>query len=269
MNKFAELFKSNEEGMINKFDHYFEIYNRHLEKFFDKEVHVLEIGVYEGGSLQLWKKCFGEASHIYGVDVNPLCKEFEKKDENIKVYIGDQGDRNFLQTLSDDISTIDILIDDGGHTMEQQIATFEVLYPKLSENGVYICEDTHTSYDPYHGGGYQKKDTFIEYCKNLVDKKNAWQSNSSKLNVDEFTKSTHSITFYSGIVVFEKRKVSKPFTVKSGKRILKAEDFQKDTSGKIKVLRFILKKIPFVKTIFRNSKILQNIYGRLNYLFSK
>ena len=269
MNKFAEFFKSNQEGMLYKFDHYFEIYNRHLEKFFEKEVHILEIGVYQGGSLQLWRKCFGKNSHIYGVDVNPLCKEFENEDDNIKVYIGDQGDRDFLQTLCDAIPKIDILIDDGGHTMEQQIATFEVFYPKLSENGVYICEDTHTSYDPYHGGGYRKKYTFIEYCKNLIDKENAWQSNSSKLNVDEFTTSTYSITFYSGIVVFEKRKVSKPFTVKSGKIIFSVEDFQKEISGKIKVLRFILKKIPFVKTTFRNSKILQNIYGKLNYFFSK
>ncbi len=142
-------------------------------------------------------------------------------------------------------------------------------YPKLSENGVYICEDTHTSYDPYHGGGYRKKGTFIEYCKNLIDKENAWQSNSSKLNVDEFTTSTHSITFYSGIVVFEKRMVSKPFTVKSGKIIFSVEDFQKDIDGKIKILRYILKKIPFVKTISRNSKILQNFYGKLNYFFSK
>tara|TARA_B100000902_G_C26852166_1_gene688781 strand:+ start:321 stop:515 length:195 start_codon:yes stop_codon:yes gene_type:complete len=63
--------------------------------------------------------------------------------------------------------------------------------------------------------------------------------------------------------------VSKPFTVKSGKIIFSVEDFQKDIDGKIKILRYILKKIPFVKTISRNSKILQNFYGKLNYFFSK
>ena len=62
-----------------------------------------------------------------------------------------------------------ILIDDGGHTMEQQIVTFEELYDHINDGGIYLCEDVHTSYLEKFGGGYQKEGTFIEYSKKIID----------------------------------------------------------------------------------------------------
>ena len=64
-------------------------------------------------------------------------------------------------------------IDDGGHTMGQQIATFEEMYPKVNENGVFLIEDLHTSYWQSYGGGYRKPGTFMEYAKALTDQLNA------------------------------------------------------------------------------------------------
>lgn len=119
---------------------------------------MLEIEVQNGGSTKMWKDYFsvnGAKVNIYGVDINPKCKEIE--DENIKIFIGSQEDRAFWRDIKKQIPQIDILIDDGGHTMRQQIVTFEEMFPHIKHNGVYWCEDLHTSYwRNFVGGGLSK-----------------------------------------------------------------------------------------------------------------
>ena len=165
MNKLEQYFYSNTGKTIHKWLHYFEIYDRHFSKFIGKEITILEIGVFQGGSLELWSNYFGSKCKIYGIDINPECKKHEN--EQIEVLIGDVEDREFLREVKEKIPKIDILIDDGGHTMTQQIVTFEELYPIISSDGVYLCEDIITSYWEEYGGGYRKKNTYIEYSKNI------------------------------------------------------------------------------------------------------
>ncbi len=167
-NDLLKYFENNPGRLIFKWMHYFEIYDRYFSRFRNREVHVVEIGVAQGGSLQMWKKYFGDYAYIYGVDINKRSKRFEE--ERIKIIIGEQQNRNFLRQMKNQCPRIDILIDDGGHRMLQQINTFEELFPHISENGVYLCEDLHTSYWPQHGGGYRNPNSFIEYSKTLIDK---------------------------------------------------------------------------------------------------
>lgn len=216
MNDLKKYFIENEKNLINKWDHYFEIYDRHFSKYRNKEIVILEVGVSHGGSLQMWKEYFGSKVKIYGVDINPDCKKLEE--EQIEIIIGSQDDRDFLQKLRKQIPKIDILIDDGGHTMKQQIITFEELFPHIRiDGGVYLCEDLHTSYWKDYGGGYKKYDTFIEYSKNFIDYINAWHSlEEHLLNVDSFTRSTHSLHYYDSILVVEKREMKAPVTEKRG-----------------------------------------------------
>jgi hypothetical protein len=95
--------------------------------------------------------------------------------------------------------------------MAQQIATFEELYPHVQPNGVYLCEDMHTSLWPNFGGGYLKKGTFLEYAKGLVDRLFSWHSRDpAALSVSEFTQTTHGIHFYDSVVVMEKRPMERP-----------------------------------------------------------
>jgi len=195
-----------------KWNHYFEIYDRHLRHLKDQKINILEIGISHGGSLEMWNYYFKGNATIYAVDINPECKKFES--DNIKIFIGSQEDESFLKSLKNDIPKIDILIDDGGHTMKQQITTFNTLYDHVTENGLYICEDLHTSYWKNYGGGYKKKRSFIEYSKNFIDKLNAWHSKD--ILADNITRSTHSLHFYDSVLVMEKRKMNKPFDVKSG-----------------------------------------------------
>ena len=160
----------------------------------------------------MWNYYFKNNVNIYAVDVNPECKKFES--DNVKVFIGSQEDASFLKFLKDTIPPVEVLIDDGGHTMRQQISTFEILFEHLQENGIYICEDLHTSYWKYYGGGYKKKRSFIEYCKKLIDSLHAWHSKDIKVNF--FTETIHSLHFYDSMIVIEKRKMSAPYDIKRG-----------------------------------------------------
>lgn len=162
----------------------------------------------------MWKEYFGPNCKIYGIDINPHCKKFEE--DQVKIFIGDQQDRAFLKELAGSIPRIDILIDDGGHTMKQQINTFEELFPHIHEEGVYLCEDCHTSYWDSFGGGYRRRGSFIEYSKNFIDYINAWHSETSKLPVTEFTRSARSIHYYDSVVVIEKKIIDRPSHSRTG-----------------------------------------------------
>lgn len=207
-------FENNDKRLIDKWMHYFDIYERHFQKYRGQEIVIVEIGVFQGGSLQMWKNYFGDKAKIYGIDINPQCKELEE--ENIEILIGSQSDRRFLRELTQKIPKIDILIDDGGHTMEQQIVTFEELYGHIKDDGVYLCEDNHTSYWLKYGGGHRRKGTFIEYSKGLIDQLHAFHSEQSSLKVNEFTRTTNSMHYYDSILVIEKHLREKPIKKTTG-----------------------------------------------------
>lgn len=213
MNDLRKIFSSHEGNTIHKWDHYFEIYDRYFSRYRGKAPVILEIGVYKGGSLQMWQKYFGPDAKIYGVDINPLCKQFEA--ENVEIFIGSQEDRNFLTGIKQKIGKVDILIDDGGHSMRQLKTTFEELYDLVDDNGIYLAEDLHTCYWYQYGGGLNRKSNFIEHTKKMVDVMHQWYYKPNK--VDLFAKCNFAIHFYDSIVVFEKRKIPKPFDIRSGK----------------------------------------------------
>ena len=209
MNDLEKFFYEKGNRNSYKWNHYLEIYDKHLSRFRNNNINILEFGVYDGGSLQMWKKYFGEKSNVFGVDIDKRCKEYEE--DRIKIFIGDQENKDFLLKLSQDIPALDILIDDGGHTMNQQINTFEVMFNHLKFGGIYICEDLHTSYWGRFGGGYNKPNTFIEYSKKFIDDLHRWHSKSIRL--DRSKKSIYSVNYYDSIMVIEKRKNIKPRSI--------------------------------------------------------
>lgn len=204
MNKLETYFYNNRGNLITKWKHYFKAYQRHLGKFENTSSVILEIGVAHGGSLQMWKDFLGPGARIVGADINPAAKAFEE--DQIEIFIGDQEDPEFLASLLEAIPAPDIVIDDGGHTMRQQLTTFNALFPAISEHGVYICEDTHTSYWSSFGGGYRRPGTFIETMKDRVDDINAFHSKEDPevFAVSDFTRSVHGMHFYDSMVVIEK-----------------------------------------------------------------
>jgi hypothetical protein len=239
MNDLEVFFNQHSDRLIDKWNHYFPIYDRHFSRFRGQAVNIVEFGVSQGGSLQMWRDYFGPQATIWGVDINPNCKRFEES--NTKVIIGDQEDRSFLREFAKTLPPIDILIDDGGHTMRQQINTFEELFGKVQSNGVYLIEDLHTSYWKKWGGGYKKSGTFIEYSKNFIDQLNAWHSRQpNKFKVTEFTRTVASAHYYDSVLVLEKKPMSEPTRDRKGNASF--PDYESRSPRFIDRLRSKLKK---------------------------
>lgn len=218
-NPLREYFENNKGRVISKWLHYFDIYHRHFQKYRGSHMTLLEIGVFQGGSMRMWKDYFGHKARIFGIDIDPKCKGME--DEQVKIFIGDQEDRRFLNEVKEQIGEIHIVIDDGGHTVSQQITSFEELYPAVVDGGVYLVEDLHTSYWKEFGGGYKHPGSFIEFSKHLIDQLNAWHSRDHKtFAVDEFTRHTISMHYYDSVLVLEKALRTPPVTKETGGRIV-------------------------------------------------
>jgi cephalosporin hydroxylase len=214
-NPLIEYFDNNPGRMMLKWQHYLDIYHRHLQRFRGTPCTIVEFGVYHGGSLQMWRHYFGEQCRVIGVDINPRLQSLGEP--GIEILIGDQGDRSFLRQLAARVGPIDILIDDGGHTMQQQIATLEELYGAVKVDGVIIVEDTHTSYWREYGGGLRAPMTFMEFAKRLVDELNAWHSRDPQsFAPGGFTRQTQSMHFYDSVVVIEKGPHPQPVQISSG-----------------------------------------------------
>ncbi|MBZ5571214.1 MAG: class I SAM-dependent methyltransferase [Acidobacteriia bacterium] len=195
-NPLQKYFEAHVEGRgIWKWNHYFEAYHRHLNKFVGREVHILEIGVYSGGSLEMWKQYFGPQCKIYGVDIEPACQAYA--DESVRIFIGDQADRDFWKRVKQEVPFLDIVIDDGGHKPHQQIVSLEEMLPHLRPGGVYICEDVQ--------GSSQR---FADYVSGLVHSLNA-TSISKRVGAElasaatPFQAAVHSIHSYPFLTVIE------------------------------------------------------------------
>lgn len=180
---------------IWKWIHYFEPYHRHLQKFIGRPVTLVEIGVYSGGSLEMWKQYFGSECRVHGVDIEEACRSYE--DRTTTIHIGDQADRTFWSRFKRDAPNVDVLIDDGGHTPEQQIVTLEEMLPHLRPGGVYICEDVH---------GVSNE--FAAFAHSLAAELNAMTyhrpDHGIRSEITPFQSAVDSIHFYPYMVVIEK-----------------------------------------------------------------
>jgi hypothetical protein len=197
----------NLEKSSDKWEPYFEIYGRHLKPYLGRSVSLVEVGVQKGGSLEMWSKYLCEKATITGIDVDKECLNLVYSQPNVKVLIGDQGSAEFWDGYLASKPKIDIFIDDGGHYMEQQILTFEKVFPYLPVGGIYICEDCHTSYMASNGGGLGRKSSFIEYAKNYVNVLHYdWkeQMNTDLEHYNKIGKDLSGLHFYDSVVVFEK-----------------------------------------------------------------
>ena len=187
-------------------------YNLHFDRFRDKKINLLEIGVggyekpYSGGkSLRMWKKYF-QFGNIYSIDI------YDKsalQEERIKIFQGSQVDKEFLHKVCDEIGTLDIIIDDGSHINEHVIESFKILFPKLNDGGIYVVEDTNTSYSPEYGGdsnNLDNPDTSMNFFKKLTDCLNHKEFLIADYQPTYFDEKIVSIHFYHNIIFIYKGK---------------------------------------------------------------
>jgi cephalosporin hydroxylase len=174
---------------------YFQVYAELFEQYRYKPITFVEVGILNGGSLFMWRDYFGPEARIIGIDLNPLAKKWEK--EGFEIYIGSQSDNSFWKDFFNVVGPVDIVLDDGGHTFEQQIVTVDNCIPNIKDGGLAVVEDTHTSYFAHFG--YPSKYSFIEWTKKLIDGIN---SRFPSVNVSNlpYKESVYSIAFFESIV---------------------------------------------------------------------
>lgn len=202
----AEIAYSGRCRRVHKWTHYFGIYERYLGEYRRTAFKMLEIGVSGGGSLDMWREYFGPEATIYGVDINPECARLDTP--HTPVRVGSQANPEFLRKVVEEMGGLDIALDDGSHRASHQRKSFEVLFPLLNDGGLYIIEDTHTSYWLRFGGGFRRRGTAIEFAKQIVDDMHGWYHRRRTK-----TRAQHevgSVTFHDSMIVIEKRRRERP-----------------------------------------------------------
>lgn len=212
---FAQFAANRAGKVIDKWPHYFPIYTRYLSKYRGKAPKVLEIGVYRGGSMQMWARFFGPEASLVGLDIDEVAiVAAEDSQARYSVVLADQEDRDALAKIAQTHGPFDVVIDDGGHTMSQQIASVEALFPLLADGGTYIVEDCHTSYWDTYGGGRGLPGTFIEWVKERVDDLNAYHQPGAVDPV--WTRSLDGVHVHDSVVVLDKAARFAPFSEQTG-----------------------------------------------------
>jgi len=208
MNSLRHLFNEHKGRYIIKVDHFFDIYDKHFARLRGQPIRLLEIGINKGGSMELWREYFGPDCELHALDIDPNIRDVVE--DNVIVHIGSQGDPAFLHSVALEHGPFDLIIDDGSHLMHHQIATFENLYPYMSDQGIYVVEDAFTSYWSEYNGRLGGENTFMEFAKRLLDELQADWISDENLKPSEIARTTQGIHFYSGIVIFERAKTSMP-----------------------------------------------------------
>lgn len=202
-----EFFANNEGAIVHKWHHYIPLYDRYFSSFRGRKVRFLEIGVSQGGSLQMWRKYFGDDAIIFGIDIDPECRRLNGQAGQVR--IGSQIDSDFLESVMKEMGGVDIVLDDGSHHMEHIPATLKYLFHHLSYGGIYVIEDLHTAYWKKFGGGYRSKANFFVFLMDLVDDMHHWY-HRKKLKHPTISNECSGIHIHDSVVVLEKNKIFKP-----------------------------------------------------------
>jgi len=235
MKTLREIYKNHSGKVSDKWDIYLDTYEQKLSALKKSPIKLFEIGVLNGGSLQIFSQYFENAELILGCDIDKNCQKLKYTENNIKLIVGDVN--------SDEISNqiikngdFDIIIDDGSHTSKDIVTSFCKYFKHLKYDGIYIVEDLHASYQKEHGGGLFYPISSMNFFKKLVDIinfehwginkeknfilrtfKQNYQINMDSINFDEI----HSIEFINSLC-FIKKKLPKKNVV--GKRHVVGND---------------------------------------------
>lgn len=218
----ASTFANHAGNVSDKWEHYLPVYDRELFRIVrqDRPLRLLEIGVQNGGSLQIWRDYLPAGSTVVGVDIDPRVGDLELG-AGIEVHVADATDRGASASVLQD-DPFDIIVDDGSHRSSDVITTFELLFDWLAPGGIYFIEDMHCSYQAAFGGGFQQPESSIEYFKRIIDGINADHfEGDANVAVPEQTltrlrelgQAIAGISFHDSMVVIRKatRKREMPF----------------------------------------------------------
>lgn len=252
-----------------KCDTYFQTYEDLFGKYTNKNITFVEIGVLHGGSLFMWREYFGPKARIIGIDLNPKALELEK--QGFEIFIGSQSDKKFWKDFYSKVGSIDILLDDGGHSNDQQIVTLAESLDNINDGGLLVTEDVHTSY--FKKFGNPSKFSFINYSKYLIDVINSRFIETKIKTTNIFRKKIYSITHFNSIVAIKvdsKKSIETTVLKNNENEIFKTNDLRTNDyfpkiSSYINKNLPILHKIPIVKKVIRYLFFSNNFILKIKY----
>jgi len=202
MNRYRDFLGAEGHNAVNKWSHYPEIYDDVFHPYRENCKAILEIGVQNGGSLQMLHHMFPNAK-VYGLDIDPRCAALNGTlGDRVTVVTGDATNMNVLAGLP----TFDLIIDDGFHVPQMQAVSFSFLFErKLSPNGVYLVEDLENSYHDW----WRKEPrfalgSFFDFVRSRIDDMHRVYTSQESARSNYYSLRLRKIEVYHGIVVFYK-----------------------------------------------------------------
>ncbi|WP_158273290.1 class I SAM-dependent methyltransferase [Limnohabitans sp. WS1] len=219
MSLLEQLIETHTGKTTDKWSLYVREYARLFEPYRDQPICLLEIGVQNGGSLEVWSDYFAQARVLVGCDIDEGCRNLTYADSRVHVVVGDASTVETRDQILSISATFDIIIDDGSHTASDIVKSFALYFERLSEGGLYIVEDLHCSYWQNYQGGLHNPLSSIHFFKSLCDIVNhqSWGlpmsrrellTEFSKQDIAEFSEDLlaqiHSVEFLNSICVVRK-----------------------------------------------------------------
>lgn len=215
-----QLYDEHDGKVSDKWAIYLDEYDRILSAYRNNAARILEIGVQNGGSLEIWGKYFPKAELIVGCDINQNCGLLKFDDRRIDIIVGDANIEETERRIANKSEEFDVIIDDGSHKSSDIIKTFSTYFRHLAEGGAFIVEDLHASYWQDFEGGLYDPLSSLSFFKRLLDLINHehWGLGRSRVDAlaafanryaiafDEASlASIHSIEFLNSLCIVTKR----------------------------------------------------------------
>ena len=214
-----EIHLENTGLVSDKWEFYLDVYEQLFSPYKQDRINLLEIGIQNGGSLNLWNRYFQEVE-IIGCDINEKVKSLRFDDSNISVVVGDASSLETREKIFSLIDNFDVIVDDGSHNSRDIISTFQLFFDCLNYGGTYVIEDLHCSYWQEYGGGLFAEESAVNYFKKIIDLINyeSWGSNTnpsellaqpesptSSFLTLKLISEIHSVSFYNSLCVVKKK----------------------------------------------------------------
>jgi hypothetical protein len=164
------LYREHKGKKVSKSDVCFPVYEKWLGPYKDHPIKMLEIGVREGGSLEIWAKYFKNAELILGCDKNPAVANLTFDDARIKLALGIASQKPAIdQILEHAKGGFDFIIDNGSHRSLDTIANFLMLFPLLRPGGLFVVEGMQHAYQTEYDGGYFNHRSAASFFRAVFD----------------------------------------------------------------------------------------------------
>lgn len=164
-----EVFTSHQGKVSDKWQLYLREYDRLFNPYRAQAISLLEIGIQNGGSLDIWANYFAPGSTLIGCDINPDCAALVYDNPHISFILGDANAPAVVRQVLQRAPVFDLIIDDGSHTSSDIVNTFTLYFQHLAEGGMFVAEDLHCSYWAQYEGGLYDPYSSLSFFKRLSD----------------------------------------------------------------------------------------------------